>query len=84
MSTSARPVCVRFDDASFWVELDGGRVLGVPLARFPRLLNGSASNRDQVELSPSGLHWDALDEDISISGLLAGVGDMTRPRPRAA
>ncbi|MGH8153413.1 MAG: DUF2442 domain-containing protein [Rhodanobacteraceae bacterium] len=31
-----------------------------------------------------GLHWEKLDEDISISGLLNGLGDRTTRRPRAA
>jgi hypothetical protein len=65
-----------------WVELQDGRVIGVPLAWFPRLLNASAEQRANFELSPGGLHWEALDEDISVAGLLAGRGDMTHP-PRA-
>ncbi len=36
--------------------------------------------RAQFELSPSGIHWEALDEDISIDGLLAGHGDLTHGR----
>lgn len=84
MSTSARPVAVRFDSDVMWVELDDGRTLGVPLAWFPRLLHGSPADREQVELSPSGLHWEALDEDVSVAGLLAGRGDATRAPPRAA
>ena len=36
-----------------------------------------------VEMSRTGLHWDALDEDISIEGLLAGRRDMTR-KPKVA
>jgi len=84
MSTLARPVAVRFDEASMWVELDDGRTLGVPLAWFPRLLHGSPAEREGVTLSPSGLHWEALDEDVSIGGILAGRGDMTTPRPHAA
>jgi hypothetical protein len=75
---------VRFDDDSMWVELDDGRTLGVPLAWFPRLLHGSPAEREQVTLSSSGLHWDALDEDVSISGILAGRGDMTSARSSAA
>ena len=67
-----------------WVDLEDGRVLGVPLAWFPRLLRGSPEARNQVSLSPSGLHWETLDEDVSISGLLAGHGDITRPRAHAA
>jgi hypothetical protein len=84
MTTSARPVSVRFDDDSMWVELDDGRTLGVPLAWFPRLLHGSAAERDQVTLSAGGLHWDALDEDVSIAGILAGRGDLTSARSSAA
>lgn len=84
MTTLARPISVRFDDSSMWVELDDGRTLGVPLAWFPRLLHGAAAEREAVTLSPSGLHWDTLDEDVSISGLLAGRGDMTNTRSNAA
>ena len=84
MSTSARPLRVRFEVDTMWVELDDGRTLGVPLAWFPRLLHGSVEARRQVSLSPSGLHWEALDEDISIAGLLAGRGDVTRTPAHAA
>ena len=84
MTSSATAKSVRFDSDSMWVELADGRVLGVPLAWFPRLLNASASQRSDVRISPRGLHWDGLDEDISIAGLLAGEGDMTHVRPVAA
>ena len=69
---------VRFDQDSMWVELSDGRTLGVPLAWFLRLLHGSAEQREQVTISSRGLHWEELDEDISIAGLLAGRGDQTR------
>jgi hypothetical protein len=46
-------------------------------------LSASADERGRYELSPGGIHWDHLDEDISIAGLLAGRGDMTRKRPAA-
>jgi hypothetical protein len=72
------PSSVRFDEHTMWVELADGRTLGVPLAWFPRLLRATPAEREQVELSPVGLHWEALDEDISIAGLLAGRGDVTR------
>ncbi|HZK98645.1 MAG TPA: DUF2442 domain-containing protein [Caulobacteraceae bacterium] len=84
MTTSARAMSVRFDDHSMWVSLDDGRTIGVPMAWYPRLLHGSPAERDQVRISPSGLHWEALDEDISIAGILAGRGDMTRARTSAA
>ncbi len=78
MTTSARSV--RFDDDSLWVELDDGRVVGVPLAWFPRLLAATPEQRAVFELSPRGIHWEALDEDISIDGLLAGHGDRNHAR----
>lgn len=83
-AVSPEPVAVRFDEHSFWVDLVDGRTLGVPLAWFPRLLNGSPAARAKVTLSRSGLHWDELDEDISIAGLLAGRGDQTRANRAAA
>jgi hypothetical protein len=78
MTTSAK--AVRFDDDSMWVHLDDGRVVAVPLAWFPRLLAATPEQRVQFELSPRGIHWEALDEDISIDGLLAGHGDLTHGR----
>ena len=84
IAVSPEPTAIRFDEHSFWVDLVDGRTLGVPLAWFPCLLHGSAEARAKVSLSRSGLHWDDLDEDISIVGLLAGRGDMTRNRKAAA
>ena len=78
MTTSAK--AVRFDEASLWVDLDDGRIIAVPLAWFPRLLVATAEQKAQFELSPRGIHWDALDEDISVDGLLAGHGDLTHGR----
>jgi hypothetical protein len=60
-----------------WVDLTDGRTIGVPLAWFPRLLRGTAKQRKQVKISRRGLHWEALDEDISIAGLLAGLRDQS-------
>src|ERR1700732_67641 len=80
MNTLVSLLRVRFDEDSFWVDLSDGRVLGVLLAWFPRLLNAAPEQREQVRVSSSGLHWEALDEDISISGLLAGLGDQTNHR----
>lgn len=82
MNTSA--TAVRFDDDSMWVNLADGRVLAVPLAWFPRLLQASPQERAAVQISRQGLHWESLDEDISIAGLLAGVGDLSRRLPQAA
>jgi hypothetical protein len=82
MSISA--TSARFDDYTMWVELTDGRTPGVPLAWFPRLLRATAAEREQVELSRVGLHWEALDEDISIEGLLAGRRAVTRTTEHVA
>jgi hypothetical protein len=84
MTTSPEPTAVRFDEDSFWVDLDDGRTLGIPLAWYPRLLHATQEDRGKVILSRMGLHWDELDEDISIAGLLAGRGDQTGARKAAA
>jgi len=78
---------VSFDAGMMWVELLDGRRLGVPLAYFPRLLRASSEARMSYTISGGGksLHWDELDEDISVEGLLQGVGDRTSvPRRSAA
>ncbi|MHA6678643.1 DUF2442 domain-containing protein [Enterobacter ludwigii] len=75
MTISAKNV--RFDETTMWVELTDGRVMGVPIAWFPRLLNATDKERNDYELSTRGIHWDTLDEDISVDGLLAGRGDVT-------
>jgi Protein of unknown function (DUF2442) len=68
---------VHFDDTSMWVDLDDGRRMAVPLAWLPRLLAATAEQRALFERSPRGIHGEALDEDISIAGLLAGHGDQS-------
>jgi Protein of unknown function (DUF2442) len=84
MSTSAK--AVRCDEDTLWVDLADGRTIGAPLAWFPRLLRASSEQRAAVRISPTGrgLHWEALDEDISVEGLLAGRGDQSREALAAA
>jgi hypothetical protein len=79
MNSLVSPTHVRFDEDSLWVDLSDGRTIGVPLAWFPRLLHSTPEQREQVRISSRGLHWEALDEDISVAGLLAGLGDQSAP-----
>jgi hypothetical protein len=69
---------VRFEGDRMGVGLSDSRVIGVPLAWFPRLERASAAEREGFEISPFGIHWEALDEDVSVEGLLAGRGDRRR------
>lgn len=84
MNTLVRAQSVAFNDDSMQVQLSDGRVLGVPLAWFPRLLHATPAQRAAYTLSTRGLHWEELDEDISVEGLLNGVGDLTHPHAAAA
>ncbi|MFI0844598.1 DUF2442 domain-containing protein [Mesorhizobium sp. IMUNJ 23232] len=84
MTSLVKATRVTFDQDSMWVSLSDGRTLSVPLAWFPRLLHASPAELQEVSISSRGLHWEALDEDISIAGLLAGRGDQGRPMTKAA
>ncbi len=66
---------VDFDDTSMRVHLTDGRVLSVPLVWFPLLHEAAPQQRARYEIGGGGisLHWPALDEDLSIAGLMAGV-----------
>lgn len=66
---------VRVTARALNVELQDGRTVSVPLQWYPRLAHGSPSERQQWELiGPGvGIHWPALDEDISVDGLLQGL-----------
>lgn len=71
---------LRFEADVMWVDLADGRQLGVPLVYFPRLRRATSADRSKYTFSGggSGIHWDDLDEDISVSALFMGVGDRTR------
>jgi hypothetical protein len=75
---------VRFEGDRMWVGLSDGRVIGVPLAWFPRLMRAAPEERERFGISPFGIHWEALDEDVSVEGLLAGRGDQRRVGGEAA
>jgi len=68
------------------VHLVDGRKLSVPLVWFPRLLHGSKEQRNRFELigEGEGIHWEELDEDISVAGLLRGVRASQAPSQSAA
>lgn len=73
--TSALAKSINFTDDMMNVHLMDGRVIGVPIAWFPRLLAASPKQRKKYEIGGGGigLHWPELDEDLSVAGLLAGA-----------
>lgn len=65
---------VTITDDTLSVDLSDGRTISVSLAWFPRLLHASQPERDNWRLigKGQGIHWEAIDEDISVESLLAG------------
>jgi hypothetical protein len=63
---------VTTDDFSLRVALADGREISVPLEWFPRLRNATPEQRTHWTLSGGGhgIHWDEIDEDISVASLL--------------
>ncbi|MBI4266316.1 MAG: DUF2442 domain-containing protein [Acidobacteria bacterium] len=101
-SAQSRVNCLRGRDGScsddaLTVVLDDGRSVSVPLEWFPRLVAATPRQRRQWEPIGGGIgiHWEAIDEDISVASLLrperfmrlaeAGLESRsTRPARRAA
>ncbi len=77
-STTETPVVraetVTITGDAITVELSDGRSISAPLAWYPRLLHGTPEERSNWRLigGGTGIHWPALDEDISVGNLLAG------------
>ncbi|HWB00940.1 MAG TPA: DUF2442 domain-containing protein [Pirellulales bacterium] len=83
---------VKFTKTALSVALRDGRVITVPLAWYPRLLNASTAQRKNWQIAGAGfgIHWPDLDEDLSTEGLLRGAPapnsrrtTASRPGPRA-
>jgi len=71
---------VHFSEDTISVDLMDGRTITVPLVWYPRLLNATPAQRQHWEVCGGGygMHWEALDEDLSTAGLLRGA-----PSPEA-
>ena len=77
LAVELRPLAhsVNFTEYSMNVDLLDGRTISVPIAWFPTLSKASQSQRENWELlgDGEGIHWPEIDEDLSVSGLLAGA-----------
>ncbi len=61
------------------VRMESGREIRFPVADNPRLARGTPAQLNHIEISPFGLHWPDLNEDLSLRGLLEGNhGQRTR------
>jgi hypothetical protein len=65
---------VSLTDDTLSIDLSDGRSISVPIAWFPRLYHSTEQERNNWRLigKGHGIHWEDIDEDISIEGLLAG------------
>ena len=72
---------VYFTEETISVDLIDGRTITVPLVWYPRLLNATPEQRTKWEICGGGygLHWEAIDEDLSTEGMLRGA-----PAPKAS
>ena len=70
--TTAFATSIRFDDDMFHVQLSDGREISVPIEWFPSLRDASEEQRANWRLIGKGIgiHWEDIDEDISVAGLM--------------
>jgi len=54
------------------ITMNSGDLLRFPVAENPRLSRGTQAELTEIELSPFGVHWPLLDEDLSIRRIAAG------------
>ncbi len=76
-SKTVRATSVFFQRDRLHVHFADEREISVPIAWFPRLLHATDEQRNQWELIGQGvgIHWEAIDEDISVAGLLGWPND---------
>jgi len=77
-------VAARFEHGHVVIHMESGVDIRFPVSRNVRLARGTPRQLNNIELSPYGLHWPDLDEDLSFKGLLAGdygqhIGSRTSP-----
>jgi hypothetical protein len=75
---SLRAVRAQVTEEALVVDLADGRSLSVPLGWYPRLLQASMEERRRLRLigGGEGIHWELLDEDVSVEGIVAGRRSM--------
>jgi len=61
------------------VSMESGVEVRFPITGNPRLSRGTPEQLNHIEMSPFGLHWPELDEDLSFRGLLEGDYRQSKP-----
>jgi hypothetical protein len=66
------PRSAGFRGGFIFIVLQSGAELRFPASENPRLAHATSAQLNNIELSPFGLHWPDLDEDLSIRGIAQG------------
>jgi hypothetical protein len=61
-----------FQDGNIVIVFESGVEIRFPIGKNPRLAKGNGKQLGNIEISPYGLHWPELDEDLSFRGIMAG------------
>ncbi len=63
------------EDYAIWILLQDGREMTIPISWYPKLskANKQQLNNFRIIGRGSGIHWEDLDEDLSIKGFLLGI-----------
>ena len=69
-----------FRDGQILISLETGAKIQFPVAENPRLSRGTPEQLNNIEISPFGLHWPDLDEDLSLRGIAQGDYGQSRTR----
>jgi hypothetical protein len=79
---TARATNVTVTDDTLTVDLEDGRTISVPIGWYPRLAHGTPNERAHWEISGAGfgIHWEDLDEDLGVEGLLLGKKSNESPK----
>ncbi len=72
INKSTNAVDVWFDHLKMFIRLEDGREIAVPLDWFPSLRDASKAQRENWRLigNGEGIHWEDIDEDIQVEGLI--------------
>lgn len=70
LTDKARSACYR--DGEIVIVMESGGEIRFSVVENPRLAGGTPEQLNHIELSPFGVHWPELDEDLSFRGLIEG------------
>ncbi len=73
------------EDHAIWALLEDGREIIVPIAWYPRLSKATNQELNNFRIIGRGseIHWEDLDEDLSIRGFILGFKGIDSPLPKA-